>query len=107
MPLIVGDAAPAAASDLVAAMAGSPILKQRVVAAVRVAKRRWNLRFDSGLEVLLPEGDVAPSWARLVEIVNGRRLLDSSIHTLDLRFGDRAVLRNQSAEDAQKPGDET
>jgi len=107
LPLIVGDAAPAAAPDLVAAMAGSPVLKQRVVAAVRVAKRRWNLRFDSGLEVLLPEGDVAPSWARLVEIVNRRRLLDSSIHTLDLRFDDRAVLRNQSAEDTQEPGEET
>lgn len=107
LPLIVGEAAPDAAPDLLAAMAASPGLKQRVVAAVRVAKRRWNLRFDSGLEVLLPEGDVAPSWTRLVDIVERRRLLESSIHTLDLRLNDRAVLRSRSGEETQESGDDT
>lgn len=107
LPLIVGDAAPDAAPDLLAAMAGSPRLQHRIVAAVRVAKRRWNLRFDSGLEVLLPEGDVAPSWARLVDIVERRRLLESSIHILDLRLDDRAVLRGPSGEDAEAQGEDT
>ena len=40
----------------------------RMVAAVRVGERRWNLRMNNGADVMLPEGAEAPALARLMEL---------------------------------------
>ena len=37
-------------------LATQPDLQKRVVAAVRVGERRWNLRMNNGADVMLPEG---------------------------------------------------
>ena len=38
-------------------LASEPDLAARVTAAVRVGDRRWNLRIDNAIDVLLPEDD--------------------------------------------------
>ena len=56
LPLVVGPGAPAAAATLIDALTDRPDLQKRVVAAVRVGERRWNLRLNNGADVMLPEG---------------------------------------------------
>lgn len=93
LPIIVGPGAPGEAPALLDAMASDPVLRERMVAAIWVSGRRWNLRFDTGLEAKLPEGDVPGAWNRLAEMIQSRRLLEQPVMLVDLRLTDRTILR--------------
>lgn len=93
LPLVVGVGAPAAAAALIDALAAQPAVQSRVAAAVRVGERRWNLRLNNGMDVLLPEGAEAQALARLAELQSGHAMLDRPLQTLDLRLPDRLEFR--------------
>lgn len=95
LPLVVGAGAPAHATDLLDALAQFPALQSRVVAAVRVGERRWNLRLGTGADVLLPEGAEKQALARLVELQSRHALLDRPLAVVDMRLPDRLVVRPQ------------
>ncbi len=86
---------------LLDALAAQPDLQARMVAAVRVGERRWNLHMKNGADVLLPEGAEPQAIAKLADLQNSHALLDRPMQTVDLRLPDRLVLRPQ----ADKPGD--
>jgi len=91
--LVVGPDAPAMAAELLAVMARTPDLSTRVTAAVRVGARRWNLKLDDGIEVQLPEEDLADAWTMLVDLDRAEHLLARDVQSVDLRLPDRLVLR--------------
>ncbi|WP_428375641.1 cell division protein FtsQ/DivIB [Lichenicoccus sp.] len=93
LPLVVGSGAPAAAADLIDALDGQPAVRSRVVAAVRVGQRRWNLTLRSGADVLLPEGEEVPALARLALLEAHLHLLERPLVNIDLRLPDRLQLR--------------
>ena len=97
LPLVVGDDAPTHAGQLLALMALEPELEKRVVAAVRVGARRWNLQMDAGegakVDVQLPEVNAGAAWSRLAELERSNRLLDRNVAVIDLRFPDRLIVR--------------
>jgi len=97
LPMVVGDDAPQHAASLLALLQTEPELQRRVVAAVRVGDRRWNLRIDAGadrtIEVQLPEINAAVAWARLSEAVHASNLFDKNVTNVDLRLPDRLVVR--------------
>ena len=64
LPMVVGDAAASHAAELLAMLASEPDLAARVTAAIDVGDRRWNLRLDNAIDVLLPADDPAAAWAR-------------------------------------------
>jgi cell division protein FtsQ len=101
LPLVVGIGAPEAAAALIDALTQQPEIQSRVVAAVRVGERRWNLRMKSGMDVLLPEGAEVPALQRLAELQAQHKILDRPLETLDMRLPDRLVFRPQPAH----PGD--
>ena len=96
LPLVVGAGAPENAAALLDLLAAQPGLKSRVVAAVRVGERRWNLKLNNGADVLLPEGQEAVAMAKLMELHGTQALLDRPLQTLDLRLPDRLVVRPQA-----------
>ncbi len=96
LPLVVGPGAPEHAAALLDQLAGIPALRSRVVAAVRVGERRWNLRLNNGCDVLLPEGQELAAMTRLMELHTAQSLLDRPLQTLDMRAPDRLVVRPQS-----------
>ena len=102
LPLVVGVGAPAAATKLLEALAAQPTLKSRMVAAVRVGERRWNLRMKNGSDVLLPEGHEVLALAKLAELQTADALLDRPLAVIDMRLADRLVVRPQST--AASPG---
>ena len=95
LPLVVGAGAPEGAAALMDQLAAHPGLKSRVVAAVRVGERRWNLRLNNGADVLLPEGQEAVAMDKLMELQASQALLDRPLQSLDMRLPDRMVLRPQ------------
>ncbi len=101
LPLVVGAGAPAAAAVLVDALTDRPELQKRVVAAVRVGERRWNLRLNNGADVMLPEGHEVQALDRLMQLQQEHAVLDRPLAAIDMRLGDRLVLRPRP--DEKKP----
>jgi cell division protein FtsQ len=105
LPLIVGMGAPAAAAPLLDALTGRPALAEKVVAAVRVGERRWNLRMHSGADVMLPEGHEIAAIDRLMQLEQDHSLLERPLAAIDMRLPDRLVLRpKQEAAETTPPG---
>ena len=93
LPLVVGPGAPVGAATLIDALSERPDLQKRVVAAVQIAERRWNLHLGNGADVLLPEGHEIAALDRLTKLQQGDALLDRPLAAIDMRLGDRLVLR--------------
>lgn len=100
LKVVVGKDAPMHAQALLAMMQRHPALMARVTAAVRTGGRRWNLRFDNGVDVRLPERDAFAAWDRLARYEAEHKLLERDIRTIDLRIPDRLVVR---VNDVRKP----
>jgi cell division protein FtsQ len=93
LPMVVGEGAAAHASELIDMLASEPDLAVRVTAAIRVGNRRWNLRIDNAIDVLLPANDAAGAWAQLARLERSSALLQRDVQAIDIRLPDRLVLR--------------
>jgi cell division protein FtsQ len=62
-----------------------------------VADRRWNLRLLNGIDVRLPETDVAAALDRLVALDREKKLFTRDIIMVDLRLPDRVTVRLSDA----------
>ena len=91
--LVVGHGAPDAAAELLAVMNRTPDLAGRILAAVRVGERRWNLRLDGGIDVQFPEDGLKDAWNALAEMTRRGELFSRDVVTIDLRLPDRLVVR--------------
>jgi cell division protein FtsQ len=102
--VLVGEDAPEHAAALLDILAQQPDVAKRVVAAVRVGGRRWNLRLANGIDVQLPEKDTQAAWAQLAEIDKRQSLLQRDVQMIDLRLPDRLVVRvaPEAAKEAPK-----
>jgi len=101
LPLVVGVGAPAHVAALLDALTAQPALQSHLVAAVRVGDRRWNLRMNSGADVLLPEDGQDDALKRLASLQQDHAVLDRPLQVIDLRLADRVVLRPQPDASAQ------
>ena len=93
LPQLVGPDAPLHAGPLLDALKGAPELRARLEAATRVGGRRWSLYFAGGLEVKLPEDDVAGAVERLARMQRQGALFARDLRVVDLRVPDRMVVR--------------
>jgi len=93
LPMVVGEGAAAHAAELIDMLACEPDLAVRVTAAIRVGDRRWNLRIDNTIDVLLPAHDAAGAWVQLARLERSSALLQRDVQTIDIRLPDRLVLR--------------
>ena len=98
LPLIVGDGAPQHAPTLFDTMSSAPTILRDLVSAVRVGSRRWDLHFESGLTVHLPESSATQAWQRLVRLLSTYDTQDERIVSIDLRLPDRVVLSKRLEE---------
>jgi Cell division septal protein len=64
-----------------------------VVAAVRIGNRRWDIIFEGGIRVYLPEINMSKAWSRLASANLENNFFDSDVKVIDLRFPDRMILR--------------
>ncbi|MBP5857735.1 cell division protein FtsQ/DivIB [Marivibrio halodurans] len=93
LKLVVGEGAPEETAHLLDVLEREPALQARVVAAVWMGERRWNLRLDNGVDVRLPEDDPADAWTRLARLERDHGLLARAVDAIDLRQPDRLIVR--------------
>ena len=93
LPMVVGDGAAGHAEELLGMLASDPDLASRVTAAIRVGDRRWNVRIDNTIDVLLPADETASAWSQLARLERSSAILKRDVQTIDLRLPDRLVLR--------------
>ncbi|HUA76916.1 MAG TPA: cell division protein FtsQ/DivIB [Acetobacteraceae bacterium] len=104
LPLVVGPGAPSHAAELFDALQSLPGIGKRVAAAVRVGERRWNLVLKDGTTVELPDDHAAVALTRLAALDAKYALLDRPLAVVDMRLGDRLVLRPWPAPPPSPPG---
>lgn len=93
LPFVVGRSAQTKAQSFLAQLDRFPSIREQVRASILVAERRWNLRLTNGLDVRLPEDDVADALRRLVALDEQKKLLSRDIVAVDLRLPDRVTVR--------------
>lgn len=106
LPIMVGDQAAEGARSILTELSSKPELFRQVASAIFVGGRRWNVRFNNGVEVKLPEQEPGKAWEYLAELEDSRRILSRDIAAVDLRFPDRIYIRltDSAAETFAKPG---
>lgn len=63
-----------------------PNLSSNVYSATWIGNRRWDIRFENGLLIKLPESNISEAWQRLIKIYNmpgsilGLKIIDLRIH---------------------------
>ena len=102
LPLVVGVGAAARAKEFLALLDPYPELRDQVRAAVLVAERRWNLRLRNGLDIRLPETDVAQALTTLAGLDRDKKLLSRDIVAVDLRLPDRVTVQLSDAAASQR-----
>jgi len=104
LPLVVGRGAEAHARDFLALLARYPRVHSVTKAAIFVGERRWNLRLNDGLDIRLPENDVAKALATLSTLDREDHLFSRDIVAVDMRLPDRLTV--QLSEDAARAREE-
>ena len=97
LPLVVGRGAETRAKEFLSMLDRYPDLRASVRATVLVGERRWNLRLNNGIDVRLPETDIAPALERLVALDKEKTLTTRDIVAIDLRLPDRVTVRLSEA----------
>jgi cell division protein FtsQ len=93
LPFVVGRGAGPKAKEFLALLERQPAIRDQVRASILIADRRWNLRLKNGIDVRLPETDVARALDTLAALDRDKRLLTRDVTAIDLRLPDRVTVR--------------
>lgn len=90
---VVGEDAPDYVGGLLELLDTQPELKTKVIAAVRIGGRRWDLLMVGGIDVRLPEDGAPEALSRLVALETETGIFGRDVKVLDLRLPDRVIVR--------------
>jgi cell division protein FtsQ len=95
LPLLIGPGANGEARELERLMAAVPTLKPQLASGTWVGGRRWDLNFQSGETIALPEGEGAAKSAltKFAHLDKSAGLLGRGIVRFDLRVPGRMIVR--------------
>lgn len=95
LPLVIGDGAYAQQPAYQKLLDAAPALKPLVKAATWIGNRRWDLSFNTGERLALPEGEAeaAKALTKFAELDGVDRLLGRGYMRFDMRDPTRLVVR--------------
>jgi cell division protein FtsQ len=95
LPLLIGPGANAQEQELASLMSEVPTLRPQLASATWVGGRRWDLNFQSGETVALPEGDAdaRAALAKFAKADKATGLLGRGIVRFDLRVPGKMIVR--------------
>lgn len=107
LPLLIGPDANRHSLELARLMAGLPTLQPQLTSATWVGGRRWDLNFQSGETVALPEGADAARAAltKFARLDRSSGLLGRDIVRFDLRIPGKMIVRLRRAPGETIAGD--
>lgn len=96
--MVVGEGANAEIGALHQLLDQEPALADDVRTAVWVGERRWDLIFENGIRVKLPEPHLADynavaAWTKLAALEAEYHLLGREVDVIDMRLPDRLIFR--------------
>lgn len=95
LPLLIGAGANAQAHSLEQLLEGVPTLKPQLASATWVSGRRWDLSFQTGETVVLPEGEAAARdvLGKFAKMDRSAGLLGRGLVRFDLRIPGKMIVR--------------
>ncbi len=102
LPLVIGDGAADDALVMIRALDHFPQLQNGLVALSRIADRRWDMIYETGLRIQLPEQGVAQALGKLSNYQAEYQLLDRDLTVIDLRVDSVVAVRPTKREDAEQ-----
>jgi cell division protein FtsQ len=93
LPLVVGDGAADDALSMIRVMDQHEPLKNGLIALSRIGDRRWDLIYDTGLRVQLPELGLAQALNQLEGFERDYQLLERDLTVIDMRVEGSVALR--------------
>ena len=95
LPLVIGAGANSKAGQLNTIMASAPTMQAQLASATWVGGRRWDLSFQSGETVALPEGEgpAKDALARFAKMDRSAGLLGHGLVRFDLRLPGKMIVR--------------
>jgi len=95
LPLLIGAGANQREGELNALMSAAPNLKPQLVSATWVGGRRWDLSFQTGETVALPEGEdeAKEALAKFADADKSAGLLGRGLLRFDLRLAGKMIVR--------------
>ena len=95
MLIISGPGAKSQVEELAALLAAAPAIEPQVAEAEWIGNRRWNLTFDTGQILALPQGDDTSAGALVAfaRLDGVNRLLGGKVATFDMRAPERIYMR--------------
>ena len=105
LPIVIGPAANLHASELARLTASAPQLKPMMAGATWVGGRRWDIRFQSGEVLALPESEAAAQKAlmRFAKMDQASPLLSRGFVRFDMRIPDKFIVRVSSQPGSSVP----
>ena len=102
LPLVIGDGAADDALVMIRALRQHEEISEGIAALSRIADRRWDLLYETGLRVQLPEMGVAQALRNLSMYQRDYALLDRDLTIIDLRVPHLVALRPAKHEDQEE-----
>jgi cell division protein FtsQ len=95
LPIIIGDGAEIYANSLIKMLKIDPDLFKHISSIIRISERRWNIRFDNGLEVKMPEGKMEQAWNKVIKLHKNKELFNDELVSLDLRVPNKIFVEKK------------
>ncbi len=93
LPLVIGNGAANDAMAMIKALNSYPDLTKGIAALSRIGDRRWDLIYDNGLRIRLPEKGLSQALVQLEDAQIKDRLLDRDLVIIDMRVAGQMALR--------------
>lgn len=106
LPLVIGPGADRQEAAYQRLLAAAPALKPRVKAATWVGNRRWDLTFDTGETLALPQEGAAAALVKFAQLDGARSLLGKGWLRFDMRDPAKLVARKPGADMEHQVPDE-
>ncbi len=102
LPLVIGDGAADDALMIIRALERHPVLSEGLLAFSRIADRRWDMIYDTGLRVQLPEMGLGQALAQLENAQITQQLLERDLVLIDMRVEGKIAVRLADRELAER-----
>ncbi|MEX0860807.1 MAG: FtsQ-type POTRA domain-containing protein [Cucumibacter sp.] len=93
LPLLIGDGAADDAASIIEIISGHQLLSDRLIAMSRIADRRWDLIYDNGLRIMLPEIGVEGAMRAIERLDTDHQLLGRDLDIIDMRVDGQLAVR--------------
>ncbi len=93
LPLIVGEGGAQHAAEALKLIASLGPLTPRFRGLQRIGERRWDVVLDRHQRILLPTENPVAALERVIALQNARDLLERDVLVVDMRDGQRPVIR--------------